>query len=73
MADGIPYIVANQSGMLALAKLLVTMGAGSHSEGLRLHLREDFDGERDEVLRIRLEQGTPQNGEPRKESGLSAA
>ena len=54
--DGIPYIVANRAGMLALAKLLVTIGAGTRLEDLHLHLRRDFDGDRDEVLRIQLEE-----------------
>ena len=57
VVDGIPYIVANKQGILALAKLLVTIGAARHPEGFRLHLREDFDGDRDEILRIRLEDG----------------
>jgi len=64
IADGIPYIVANQAGMLALAKFLITIGAGTCSEGFHLHLRRDFDSTRDEVLRIRLEQSEPQGQEP---------
>ncbi len=58
VVDGIPYIVANKQGILALAKLLITVGAAQRPEGLRLHLRQDFDGDRDEVLRIRLEERT---------------
>ena len=61
VVDGIPYIVANKQGILALAKLLVTIGAAQHPEGFRLHLREDFDGDRDEVFRIRLEDGKNEN------------
>jgi hypothetical protein len=61
VVDGIPYIVANKQGILALAKLLVTIGAAQHPEGLRLHLRQDFDGDRDEVFRIRLEDGKPES------------
>ena len=60
VVDGIPYIVANKQGILALAKLLVTVGAAQHPEGFRLHLREDFDGEREEIFRIRLEDGKPE-------------
>jgi hypothetical protein len=56
IVDGMPQIVANQAGMLALAKLLVTIGAGFHSEGFLLHLRQNFDGEQQEVLRLQLEQ-----------------
>ncbi len=62
--DGIPYIVANRAGMLALAKLLVTIGAGTRTEDLHLHLRRDFDGDRDEVLRIQLEESKPEDCEP---------
>ena len=52
--DGIPYIVANRAGMLALARLLVTIGASRRLEDLHLHLRQDFDSDREEVLRIQL-------------------
>ena len=54
LKDGIPYIVANRAGMLALAKLLVTIGASRRLEDLHFHLRQDFDGDREEVLRIQL-------------------
>ena|ERR1700755_2276764 len=54
--DGIPSIIANKQGVLALAKLLMTVGAAQRPEGFRLVLREDFDGDRDEVFRIQLEE-----------------
>lgn len=54
--DGIPCVVANRQGILALAKLLMTMGAAQRFEGLCLRLRQDFDGDCDEILRIRLEE-----------------
>jgi len=56
--DGIPNIVANKQGILALAKFLVTLGVAQRPDGLSLHLRQDFDGEREEILRIRLEEPT---------------
>lgn len=56
VVDGVPSIVANKQGVLALAKLLMTIGAAQRPEGFRLVLREDFDGDRDEVLRIQLEE-----------------
>lgn len=71
--DGIPYIVANRAGMLALAKLLVTISASGRLEDLYLHLRQDFDGDRDEVLRIRLDEGRSDNGQPSDESEFAAA
>ncbi|HKD85904.1 MAG TPA: hypothetical protein VKB58_14220 [Terriglobales bacterium] len=71
--DGIPYIVANRAGMLALAKLLVTISASGKLEDLYLHLRQDFDGDRDEVLRIRLDEGKSDNGQPTNEPEVEAA
>ena len=56
MTDGVPAIVANRAGMLALAKLLLKVGARRRSAGLQLFLREDFDSDRDKVLRILLEE-----------------
>jgi len=60
--DGIPCVVANRQGILALAKLLMTMGAAQRFEGLCLLLRQDFDGDCDEILRIRLEERPGENG-----------
>jgi hypothetical protein len=56
MAEGMPVIVANQAGMLALARLLLTVGARRRSAGLQLFLREDFDSDRKKILRILLEE-----------------
>jgi hypothetical protein len=56
VADGIPCIIANKQGILALAKLLMTIGAAQRPEGFCLHLRQDFDGDRDEVFRIQLDE-----------------
>lgn len=63
--DGVPCIVANRQGLLGLARLLVTMGAAQRFEGLCLRLRQNFDGDCDEVLRIRLED---RSGESAKET-----
>jgi hypothetical protein len=71
--DGIPYIVANRAGMLALAKLLVTIGASGRLEDLYVHLRQDFDGDREEVLRIRLDESKSASGQPTDGSEVEAA
>ena len=71
--DGIPYIVANRAGMLALAKLLVTIGASRRLEDLNLHLRQDFDGDRDEVLRIQLSEENTNNSHPTDAPDAAAA
>ncbi len=56
VVDDVPFIVANRAGMLALAKLLLKVGAGRRNNGFQLYLREDFDSDRDKVLRIVLEE-----------------
>jgi len=71
--DGIPYIVANRAGMLALAKLLVTIGASRRLEDLNLHLRQDFDGDREEILRIQLDEGKSRSSQPMDASEVEAA
>ena len=55
IVDEVPYIVANRAGMLALAKLLLKVGAGRRNNGFQLYLRQDFDSDRDKVLQILLE------------------
>jgi hypothetical protein len=66
MNDGVPYLVANQAGMLALAKLLMKVGSARRSDGFFIHLREHFDGDRNEVLRIMLEESKPESGDEKK-------
>lgn len=66
--DGVPYVIGNSEGLLALAKLLIKVSAGKHCGGFHLHLREDFDSDRAEVLRIMLQETAlsqpPSPGEP---------
>jgi hypothetical protein len=71
--DGIPYLVANRAGMLALAKLLVTIGASRRLEDLHFHLRQDFDGDREEILRIRLAEENSESGQPTDAPDAAAA
>ena len=60
--DGVPHIVGNAEGLIALAKLLAQVGAGHKCAGLKLHLRENLDSEADEVLRIMVEPSTGAEG-----------
>jgi hypothetical protein len=75
VVDNVPFIVANRAGILALAKLLLKVGAGRRNNGFQLHLREDFYSDRDKVLRILLEE--EQSGtlpaEPETGEGKNAA
>lgn len=68
MSDGIPCVIGNRQGILALAKLLMTMGAAQRFEGLCLRVRQDFDGDCDEILRIRLEERAGENREEGEET-----
>lgn len=53
---GVPFLLANSAGMLALAKLLIKMGMGEYEEGFHIHLQADFsgDGGQPDVLTILL-------------------
>jgi hypothetical protein len=50
--NGTPVIYANPSGLLTLAKLLVKMSVGPHSNGFHVHLRENFDADQVECLTV---------------------
>lgn len=66
IVDEVPFIVANRAGMLALAKLLLKVGAGRRNNGFQLYLRRDFDSDREKVLQILLEDELMENAETEK-------
>ena len=52
--DDVPTIYADRAGLLCLAKTLIKMALCNYNEGFHVHLRDDFDGENSESLRIVL-------------------
>jgi hypothetical protein len=52
--DGIPVIYANPAALLVLAKVLIKMAVCEYRDGFHVHLEEDFDADKPEVLRVIL-------------------
>jgi hypothetical protein len=48
--DGVPFVAGNRAGLLTLGKLLIQLGASEYKTGFHLHLREDFDADKPEIL-----------------------
>ena len=52
IVDGAPFVVANSSGLLMLAKIFATVGLGEYKDGFHVHLYEDFNPDSPEVLSV---------------------
>ena len=54
---GVPVIYANRSSLLLLAKTFIKMAIGNYSSGFHVHLNQDFDADKPEVIRVILDEG----------------
>lgn len=54
MVNGVPFIFANSSGLLTLAKILVKIALGKYKTGFHVHLHQDFNADCPEVLAVGL-------------------
>ncbi len=54
MVNGVPFIFANSSGLLTLAKILVKIALGKYKNGFHVHLHQDFNADSPEVLAVGL-------------------
>ena len=52
--DGVPVIYANRAALLVLAKTLIKMAVSRYPDGFHVHLEEDFNADRPEILRVIL-------------------
>jgi hypothetical protein len=52
--DGVPTIYANRSALIMLAKTFIKMSLCEYSGGFHVHLRQDFDADKPEVIQIVL-------------------
>ena len=53
--NGQHIIYLNKNGALALSKMLAQIGVGDYEDGFHLHLHENFDDEKPEVLTVILD------------------
>jgi hypothetical protein len=54
MVDGVPFILANRSGLLTLAKILVKIALSKYRDGFHVHLYRDFNADAPVVLTVGL-------------------
>jgi hypothetical protein len=54
VVDGVPFIFANGSGLLTLAKILIKIALSKYRDGFHVHLRQDFNADAPEVLTVGL-------------------
>jgi len=48
--DGVPLISGNASGLVKLGEILIQLGKSEYKDGFHLHIREDFDADKEEIL-----------------------
>lgn len=53
--NGVAVIYANREGFLLLARTCAKFGLGDYSSGFHVHFEEDFDADKEEVLRLILD------------------
>jgi hypothetical protein len=64
MIDGSPTIVGNRDGLLKLAKILAQMALSDYREGFHLHLDQDFNANRREILTLAVRNATQESSQP---------
>lgn len=52
--DGMPVLYVNKGACKVLAEIFAKLALGSHSKGFHIHLHDDFDDKKKEILRIGL-------------------
>lgn len=52
--EGVPVVYANRAALLVLAKTLIKMAVCGYPDGFHMHLKEDFDADKPEILRLIL-------------------
>ena len=48
--NGVPYLHGNSAGLVMLGEILIQIGLSEYKDGFHLHLREDFDEEKEEIV-----------------------
>jgi hypothetical protein len=48
--DTVPFVSGNSSGLIALGKFLIQIGMSEYRDGFHVHIEEDFNADRPEIL-----------------------
>jgi hypothetical protein len=49
---GVPYFCGNSAGLVKLGEILIQIGLSEYKNGFHLHIQEDFDGDKNEIMTI---------------------
>lgn len=49
-----PVLYANRQAYLSLAKIFIRMSLCEYKHGFHVHLNQDFDGDKEEIMRCHL-------------------
>jgi hypothetical protein len=52
--SGVATIYGNREAFMVLAKTFAKLALGNYKEGFHFHLREDFDGDKKDIIEIIL-------------------
>ena len=58
--DGVPFISGNEDGLTKLGELLIRIAKSNYKSGFHLHIRENFDGHKEEILIIGIDHSNQQ-------------
>jgi hypothetical protein len=50
--DGTPFISGNSAGLVKLGELLIQLGKSEYMSGFHLHIQEDFNADKKEIVII---------------------
>jgi len=68
--NNVPFIYGNGSGLVKLGEILIRIGSSNYKPGFHLHIREDFDGDKSEILIFGVHGDGGTDEEPHRVSGL---
>lgn len=54
-----PFISGNSSGLVALGKFLIQIGMSEYKDGFHVHIYEDFNADKPELLIVGLNNSKP--------------
>jgi hypothetical protein len=55
-----PFISGNSAGLVALGKLLIQIGMSDYRDGYHVHIYEDFDADKPEIIAIGVSNSKPE-------------
>lgn len=64
--NGVPMISGNRAGLVTLGEILIQIGLSDYKSGFHVHIREDFDGGKKEILVVGVGEGAAMQVVPQR-------